>query len=76
MFWFFWENKRENEETGNINELENCLGESEQMALHDVNILGPNWSFLKTYGCAWYYPNLRVGHYNLPYFKLYLLEEK
>ena len=76
MFWFFWANKRENEEMENINELENCVGESEQTALYRVSVLGPNWSFLKTCGCAWYYPNLRVGHCNLSYFKLYLLGEK
>ena len=51
MFWSFWANKRENEEMENINELENCLGESEQTAVHDVSVLGPNLSFLKTHGC-------------------------
>ena len=45
MFWFFWANKRENEEMENINELENCVGESEQTALYGVSVLGPNWSF-------------------------------
>ena len=51
MFWCFWANKRENEEMENINELENCLGESEQTTVHDVSVLGPNLSFLKTHGC-------------------------
>ena len=56
MFWSFWANKRDNKEMENINEVENCLGESEQTEVHDVSVLGPNLSFLKTRGCVWYYP--------------------